>query len=62
MTEKEIQKLIWAIEAISDSVDAITSQTGQMGWTIADSLETNALEMSRANDRKEKELVSKDPR
>mgnify|MGYP003974967549 FL=1 len=44
MTEKQAQQLIDSIDALAEAIYDISSIKGQMGWTIADSLEAIALE------------------
>jgi pilus assembly protein TadC len=44
MTEKQAQQLIESINALADAIYDIASIKGQMGYTIADSLEAIALE------------------
>ena len=44
MTESQAQDLINTIENLTFAIENVFNTTGQMGWTIADSLEAIALE------------------
>ena len=64
-TTNQLEELTKALDYLSESIDSLGSQKGQMGYTIADSLEQIAMEMFYERERKEEEdkkLVSKDTR
>lgn len=61
-TTNQLEELTRAIDFLIEAIDNVGQTKGVNGYTIADSLEAIALEMSRANGLKEKELVSKDTR
>tara|TARA_R110002020_G_scaffold55192_1_gene153300 strand:- start:9 stop:275 length:267 start_codon:yes stop_codon:yes gene_type:complete len=54
MTEQQTQELINAIENLTYAVETVFHSKGQMGYTIADSLEAIALEPHYREQNKKK--------
>jgi hypothetical protein len=62
MTESQAEQLILEISALSQAIESITMAKGQMGYTIADSLEELALQYwhgQKTNSPKVQELINK---
>lgn len=61
MTESQAEQLILEISALSEAIQDVTMAKGQMGYTIADSLEELALQYwydKDTNAPKVKELIN----
>lgn len=62
MTEQQTQQLIESINGLAEAIYDISSIKGQMGYTIADSLEEIALQYwheKETNSPKVTELINK---
>ena len=54
-TTNQLEELTKAIDFLCESIESLGSQKGQMGYTIADSLEQIAMEMFYERERKEEQ-------
>ena len=62
MTEQQTEQLIQSIDNLAEAIESIASAKGQMGYTIADSLEELALQYwheKETNSPKVQELINK---